>query len=157
MRGVASMILLAGLVSTMPAVPARADGYGHVQATIGKSENQIEAEKHMAAGEWAAAVPFLEARLAGYPAEVETLTDLGHAYAKIGDLEQSVEKLTVALSLDPRHLEANLYLGETYLALKDLAHAKERLAALDGICFFGCGEYSTLKAEIAAFAKANGP
>ena len=122
-----------------------------------KSENQIEAEKHMAAGEWAAAVPFLEARLAGYPAEVETLTDLGHAYAKIGDLEQSVEKLTVALSLDPRHLEANLYLGETYLALKDLAHAKERLAALDGICFFGCGEYSTLKAEIAAFAKANGP
>ena len=40
MRGVASMILLAGLVSTAPAVPARADGQREIQS------NDVGADEH---------------------------------------------------------------------------------------------------------------
>jgi hypothetical protein len=35
----------------------------------------------------------------------------------------------------------------------DLPKAKEHLAALDRICFFGCEEYSDLKKAIAEFEK----
>ena len=135
---------------------ARADSYGHIQSSGEKSENQIEAEKHMVLGEWKEALPFLEARAAGYPAEIETVADLGHVYLKIGDLEQAIEKLKLAVDLDPRHLEANLYLGEAYLASGDLPHAQQNLAALDKICTFGCGEYTTLKKDIADYKAAKG-
>jgi tetratricopeptide (TPR) repeat protein len=151
MRWGAALILWS-LVSSA----AFADSYGHVQGALTKSENQLEAEKHMAAGEWKEAVPLLEARIAGYPSDVEALADLGHSYAETGDLDQAIEKLKVAIDLDPRHLEANLYLGEAYLKLNDLPHAIERLSALDGICFFGCGAYRTLKNEIEAYKAAKG-
>jgi len=51
---------------------------------------------------------------------------------------------------EPTQLEANLYLGEFYVSQKDRLHALERLAALDRICIFGCGEYRRLKKAIAA-------
>jgi cytochrome c-type biogenesis protein CcmH/NrfG len=154
-NGIKQLGLVIMLAAALPA-GANADSYGHVQGALTKSENQLEAEKHMAAGEWKEAVPLLEARIAGYPSDVEALADLGHSYAETGDLEQAIEKLKVAIDLEPRHLEANLYLGEAYLKLKDLPHALERLAALDSICFFGCGAYRTLKNEVEAYKAAKG-
>jgi Flp pilus assembly protein TadD len=150
MTAQASICVALALIAAA-AGPVRADSYGHVQGASTKSENVVAAEKHMAAGEWRDAIPLLEARNAGHPDEVETLADLGHAYAMVGDIDLAVEKLTVALDLDPRHLEANLYLGETYLLRKDLPGAEARLAALDSICFFGCGAYRQLKLDIASF------
>ena len=149
-------VALAAVLSSGMAADAEADSYGHVQGALTKSENQLEAEKHMAAGEWKEAVPLLEARIAGHPSDVEALADLGHSYAESGDLEQAIEKLKVAVDLDPRHLEANLYLGEAYLKLRDLPHAQERLSALDAICFFGCGAYRTLRHDVEAYKAANG-
>jgi cytochrome c-type biogenesis protein CcmH/NrfG len=149
-------VALAAVLATGMAADAHADSYGHVQGALTKSENQLEAEKHMAAGEWKEAVPLLEARIAGHPSDVEALADLGHSYAESGDLDQAIEKLKVAVDLEPRHLEANLYLGEAYLKLRDLPHALERLSALDTICFFGCGAYRTLKNDVEAYRAANG-
>jgi Flp pilus assembly protein TadD len=150
-------IILAFTLGMAAAGVAQADSYGHVQGATGKSENVVEAEKHMAAGEWREAIPLLEARNAGYPDEVETLADLGHSYAMVGELDLAVEKLKVALDLDPRHLEANLYLGETYLLRKDLPGAEAQLAALDSICFFGCGAYRQLKLDISSFKASSRP
>jgi Flp pilus assembly protein TadD len=140
------LVMLAGLGEV-----AHADSYGSLQGTMGKSQSVLEAEKLMTAGEWTKAIPLLEARNAGFPDEVETLADLGRAYAMTGDTELAIDKLKVALDLDPRHLEANLYLGEAFLLRKDLAGAEARLAALDDICFFGCGAYHQLKLDIAKF------
>jgi tetratricopeptide (TPR) repeat protein len=56
-----------------------------------------------------------------------------------------------ALRIDPKHRKAHEYIGEAYLMSGDLAKAKEHLAALDRLCFFGCEEYSDLKKSIAAF------
>jgi Flp pilus assembly protein TadD len=53
-----------------------------------------------------------------------------------------------ALRLDPRHRGAHEYIGEAYLMVGDVAKAKEHLARLDRLCFFGCAEYTELKQAI---------
>ena len=56
-----------------------------------------------------------------------------------------------ALRLDPKHRGAHEYIGEAYLMVNNLPKAKEHLAALDKLCFFGCEEYRDLKTAIAAY------
>ncbi len=58
---------------------------------------------------------------------------------------------TEALRLDPKHRGAHEYMGEAYLQVGNLAKAKEHLEALNKLCFFGCEEYSDLKAAVAAY------
>jgi tetratricopeptide (TPR) repeat protein len=53
-----------------------------------------------------------------------------------------------ALRLDPKHRGAHEYIGEAYLRVGNLEKAKEHLARLDGLCFFGCREYSELKKAV---------
>ena len=56
-----------------------------------------------------------------------------------------------ALRIDPKHKGAHEYIGEAYLMVGNVAKAKEHLAALDKICFFGCDEYTLLKKRVADF------
>ncbi len=56
-----------------------------------------------------------------------------------------------ALRIDPKHRGAQEYIGEAYLMVDNPAKAKEHLAALDKLCFFGCDEYTELKKAIAAY------
>jgi len=58
-----------------------------------------------------------------------------------------------ALRIDPKHRGAHEYLGEAYLMVGNVAKAKEQLAALDRLCFFGCSEFSDLKKAIAEHEK----
>jgi cytochrome c-type biogenesis protein CcmH/NrfG len=129
---------------------AHADDYGADSGDDAKTQNQLVAEAAMKRGDWAAAAPLLEAHVAGHSDDDEALAELGHVYAHLGDAEMALQTLKSALWMNPRSLEANLYLGEFYVGQKDRAHALERLAALDKICIFGCGEYRTLKKAIAS-------
>ncbi len=56
-----------------------------------------------------------------------------------------------ALRLDPKHRGAHEYIGEAYLQVGNLGKAREHLEALNKLCFFGCEEYTDLKAAIAAY------
>ena len=56
-----------------------------------------------------------------------------------------------ALKLDPKHRGAHEYIGEAFLKIGNLAKAKEHLARLDSLCFFGCEEFSDLKKAIAEY------
>ena len=56
-----------------------------------------------------------------------------------------------ALRINPKHRGAHEYLGEAYLMAGNLAKAKDHLAALDKLCFFGCDEYTLLKKAIAEY------
>jgi tetratricopeptide (TPR) repeat protein len=139
---IASLFLAAGM--------AHADNYGEDSGDDSKSKSQLAAEAAMAKGNWAAAVPLLEAHIAGHFDDDEAVAELGYVYARLGDKEMALQTLQSALWMNPRSLEANLYLGEFYVSQKDRPHALERLAALDHICIFGCGEYRRLKKAITA-------
>ena len=56
-----------------------------------------------------------------------------------------------ALRINPKHRGAHEYIGEAYLQTNNLPKAREHLAALDRICFFGCDEYGLLKKAIGEF------
>jgi cytochrome c-type biogenesis protein CcmH/NrfG len=58
-----------------------------------------------------------------------------------------------ALAIDPKHRGAHEYLGEAYLMVGNVAKAKEHLAVLDKLCFFGCSEYTELKNAIGEHEK----
>jgi tetratricopeptide (TPR) repeat protein len=127
------------------ATPLQADNYGVSDEDESISEGVRIARGLMAKGDWAGAVPLLEAHLSGFYDDDETMADLGYAYWHIGEKELAVATLQSALWINPRNLEANLYLGEVSLDIGNPAEAQHRLEILDGICFFGCAEYWTLK------------
>jgi len=65
------------------------------------------------------------------------------------DMNLVFKHYSEALRIDPKHRGAHEYIGEAYLMAGDVAKAREHLDALDGLCFFGCEEYSDLKKAIA--------
>ena len=60
-----------------------------------------------------------------------------------------------ALRIDPKHRGAHEYIGEAYLQTGNLAKAKEHLAALDKLCYFGCEEFTDLKTAISKYELAH--
>ena len=54
-----------------------------------------------------------------------------------------------ALRINPKHRGAHEYIGEAYLMVGNVGKAKEHLAQLDRLCFFGCAEYTDLKKAVA--------
>jgi tetratricopeptide (TPR) repeat protein len=64
------------------------------------------------------------------------------------DMDLVFKHYNEALRLDPKHRGAHEYIGEAYLMVGNPGKAKEHLARLDKLCFFGCGEYSDLKKAI---------
>jgi Tfp pilus assembly protein PilF len=67
------------------------------------------------------------------------------------DMSLVFKEYNAALSIDPKHKGAHEYLGEAYLMVGNVEKAKEHLAQLDKICFFGCSEFNELKTSIADF------
>ena len=60
-----------------------------------------------------------------------------------------------ALRINPKHRGAHEYIGEAYLQTGNLAKAKEHLAALDKLCFFGCEEFTDLKDAVTKYELAH--
>ena len=67
------------------------------------------------------------------------------------NMDEAFQHYNEALRLDPKHRGANEYLGEAYLTVGNLPKAREQLAKLDQLCFFGCDEYTKLKNSIADY------
>jgi len=67
------------------------------------------------------------------------------------DMDLAFKHYNEALRLEPKHRGAHEYIGEAYLMVGNVAKAKEHLAQLDRLCFFGCEEYTDLKKAIAAY------
>ncbi len=126
--------------------------------TSAKKDNPAYAQavKLVDAGDYAGAIPLLQKAIAAEPTNADAHNYLGFSHRKLGDMEMALIQYGKALELNPKHRGANEYLGELYLDLGQLDKAKERLAVLDGACFFGCDEYRELKAKIKAYqAKAS--
>jgi tetratricopeptide (TPR) repeat protein len=74
---------------------------------------------------------------------------MGFALRKTGDRTQSMIYYRKALAADPTHRGALEYQGELYVELGQIDQAKENLAKLDKLCWFGCEERDDLKEAIA--------
>ena len=111
------------------------------------------AKAAIAAGDYASAQVALKVALAADPGNA----DLHNLYAyslRKGpnpDMALVFKHYEEALRIDPKHRGAQEYIGEAYLLVNNLDKAKEHLAALDKLCFFGCSEYTELKQAIAAY------
>jgi Flp pilus assembly protein TadD len=87
------------------------------------------------------------------PANADWNNLMGYSLRKAGaaNAAESERYYNEALRIDPKHKRAHEYLGEAYLMVGNLPKAKEHLAQLDKICYFGCSEYSDLKKAIGAY------
>ena len=113
-------------------------------------------EKKIEAGEYEQALADLEVHIDKNRTSADAFNWIGYANRKLGRLEKAQKAYARALFLDPDHKGAHEYAGELRLLLGDLKGAERHLKALDRICLLGCEEYDELKAEIAAWKKANG-
>jgi len=103
--------------------------------------------------DWKAAAAILEEGLQKSPNNADYHNLLAYSIRKGPDPDMSkvFQHYNEALRIDPKHKGAHEYLGEAYLMVGNLPKAKEHLAQLDKICFFGCSEYKDLKKAIADY------
>jgi cytochrome c-type biogenesis protein CcmH/NrfG len=101
--------------------------------------------------DWPAAAAALKEGVANQPGNAEYHNLYAYALRKGAnpDMNLVFKHYNEALRIDPKHRGAHEYLGEAYLMVGNVAKAKEHLAQLDKLCFFGCAEFSELKKAIA--------
>lgn len=111
------------------------------------------AQSAMAQKNWDAAQATLLKGLAGSPQNADYHNLYAYALRKSAkpDMEKVFSHYAEALRIDPKHRGAHEYMGEAYLMVNKLPEAREQLAALDKLCFFGCEEYTDLKVAIANY------
>ena len=69
---------------------------------------------------------------------------MGFASRKLGRFDAALAYYGEALSLDPNHLGATEYLGELYIQMGQVEHARTQLARLDQLCAYGCEQREEL-------------
>ena len=133
---------------------AHADGNSAPGPASVPADPDVEAGKAaIRAQNWRGAIDSFTKVAARDARDADAQNWLGFAYRKLGNLDLAFKYYDEALRLEPRHRGAHEYIGEAYLMKDDLGKAKEHLAALDRICFFGCEEYTDLKKAIAEYEK----
>jgi tetratricopeptide (TPR) repeat protein len=100
-----------------------------------------------------AALTELKGMVVNYPVP-DVYSLMGFALRKTGDRAQSMTYYRKALDADPNHKGALEYQGELFVELGQIDKAKENLARLDKLCWFGCEEERDLKDAIAKAPKA---
>jgi tetratricopeptide (TPR) repeat protein len=110
-------------------------------------------KRAIGAGDWEGAIKILRSAGLRDARNADIQNHLGYAYRRLRQFGPAMQHYQQALTLNPRHRSAHEHLGEAYLALGDLAKAKEHLAALEQICLIPCDEYDDLTRAIAAYDK----
>ncbi|MEI7535580.1 MAG: tetratricopeptide repeat protein [Comamonadaceae bacterium] len=105
--------------------------------------------------DWAGAQATLKAALASNPQNADYHNLYAYSLRKVPnpDMKEVFLHYEEALRIDPKHRGAHEYIGEAYLMVGNLAKAREHLAVLDKLCFFGCEEYTDLKVAISKFER----
>ena len=107
-------------------------------------------------GNYEVAIANLDKAVAADPTNADAYNMLGFSHRKLGNVEKAFENYNQALAINSKHKGANEYIGELYLELDQLDKAEEHLDRLGRACFFACGEYKELKAEVDEYKAAQG-
>ncbi len=148
-----------GLSSVALAAGGGGGGSSEPAASISKpaDPNFAQAKAVIEAKRYKEAMPLLQQAVAKDPKNADAYNLMGYATRKSGDPNGSLQYYNQALSIDPKHLGANEYIGEAYLQLDRPKEAQQHLARLDTLCTFGCTEYRMLKAAIADYKAGKKP
>ena len=150
-------LFVALLLLPAPALAAGGGGGGGDAARAKKQTAEYTAGvQAIEAKDFARAITLLEVAVQRTPDDADAWNQLAYATRRNGEPAKAIVLYEKALALDSRHLGAHEYIGEAYLALDDLAKAKQHLARLNRICFFGCEEYRDLKKAVEAYEKSGG-
>ena len=154
------IFLMAASVSVSTLVLGAGSGDDTSSSSSKPADPVIGAVRTAIAGKnWVAAQATLKTALASN----QNNADYHNLYAYVirkgpsPDMNLVFQHYDTALRIDPKHRGAREYLGEAYLSVDNLAKAKEQLAALDRLCFFGCEEYTDLKQAIAQYEAGRKP
>jgi tetratricopeptide (TPR) repeat protein len=85
-----------------------------------------------------------------------TLTYLGFATRKAGDVTKAFSYYRKALALDPDNVVARAYMGEAYVTIGDIPAARGELAEIAQRCGANCAAYEELARHIARGGAARG-
>lgn len=88
--------------------------------------------------------------------DARTLTYLGFATRKRGDVEGAFVHYRSALRLDPDFVVARAYMGEAFLALGDLDAARAELAEIARRCPGHCAAHDELARHVARYEEQHG-
>jgi tetratricopeptide (TPR) repeat protein len=152
MRSIVACLALAAALGLGPG-PAGADGDRTPSPRPGEDPSYTQAVRAIEAGQYKAAIPLLEGVVTRDQRNADAYNWLAYAVRKDGDPARAIPIYQKALALDPKHRGAHEYIGEAYLMLGDVGSARQHLARLDSLCFFGCSEYRDLKQAIEAFER----
>jgi len=142
---IAGALLLSATLPTMPLAFAEDDTPTPDNAA---NPDYTAVKAEVDAGDYQPALAKLMALEKEQPNDPDILNLIGFSLRKTGHPDQALDYYNRALAQKPDHLDANEYLGELYLELKQPAKAAERLAALEKACG-DCEEYQELKEKIA--------
>jgi tetratricopeptide (TPR) repeat protein len=151
--GVLGLLVFQGIALADGAGGGGGGGAGDAAKTKMQDPAMTAAVQAIDAKQYARAIPMLEDVVKRAPSNADGHNWLAYAIRKNGDPAKSIPIYEKALALDPKHLGAHEYIGEAYLALDNLPKAKEHLARLSRLCFFGCEQYSDLKKAVEAYEK----
>ena len=115
--------------------------------------NYLKGKEQVANQDYQAAIRYLLKAVETDPENADVYNLLGYSHRNLEMNDKAFVYYEKALSLDPRHKGAHEYIGELYLKMKQPEKAKEHLAKLDSICFFGCEEFDELKEAIQDYEK----
>lgn len=155
-----TLTTLAASLALAVALPAWADGGGG-SGSGGDNEMATRDADYLAAmaavkrQDWQQVVARMGTYAKRNPGSADAFNEIGHAYRRLGDMDNAFRNYQIALGIDPRHRGAHEYLGEAYLQIGDLARAEGELKVLDSLCFLPCEEYTDLKTQIGLYKKAH--
>jgi tetratricopeptide (TPR) repeat protein len=91
----------------------------------------------------------LDALTAVRQPDAMTLTYIGYAKRKKGEVDEGIGYYQKALAMDPKNVHTHEYLGEGYVALGRMDLAKAELVTLQTLCGTTCDQYKGLASAIA--------
>jgi tetratricopeptide (TPR) repeat protein len=149
MRKLAAVIALAFLAAAVP--PVYADPEETDPDASRRDEDYAAGKKAVEEKDWARALERFKRAEVRNPENADLQNYIGYSHRNLKQYDQAFTHYKRAIQLNPRHRGAHEYIGEAYLMVRDLANAREHLAALEGICLLPCEELSDLKDKIAAY------
>ena len=132
-------------------LPAHADPAETDPDLAATDEDYAAARKAIVSKKWEEASARLRKAEVRHPDHADLQNYFGYAYRNLKQFDAAFRHYKRAIELNPRHRGAHEYIGEAYLMVRDLANAREHLAALESICLLPCEELSDLKDKIAAY------